>query len=81
MTKRLIFRDELYLSRKKYIINTFCSLKLFSHFRGTIFKALKVLYVTHACTEYLENLPLLEENCGYRCVGWQEKRLWVNNVM
>lgn len=33
---------------------------------GTIFRELNKLYPTHACREYLRNLPLLSKCCGYR---------------
>ncbi|TNN42494.1 Tryptophan 5-hydroxylase 1 [Liparis tanakae] len=32
---------------------------------GVVFKELKKLYPSHACKEYLKNLPLLTEYCGY----------------
>ncbi|KAK7494570.1 hypothetical protein BaRGS_00014223, partial [Batillaria attramentaria] len=33
---------------------------------GTVFSELMKLYPTHACREYLANIPLLVEHCGYR---------------
>ncbi|KAL4697196.1 hypothetical protein H8959_002894, partial [Pygathrix nigripes] len=33
---------------------------------GTVFQELNKLYPTHACREYLKNLPLLSKYCGYR---------------
>ncbi|GFR63607.1 tryptophan 5-hydroxylase 1 [Elysia marginata] len=33
---------------------------------GTVFRELMKLYPTHACREYLANIPLLVEHCGYR---------------
>ncbi|MEJ1287076.1 tryptophan hydroxylase 1 [Cricetulus griseus] len=33
---------------------------------GTIFRELNKLYPTHACREYLRNLPLLSKYCDYR---------------
>ncbi|XP_041354339.1 tryptophan 5-hydroxylase 1-like [Gigantopelta aegis] len=33
---------------------------------GIVFTELMKLYPTHACREYLANLPLLVEHCGYR---------------
>ncbi|XP_046327627.1 tryptophan 5-hydroxylase 1-like [Haliotis cracherodii] len=33
---------------------------------GTVFSELMKLYPTHACREYLSNIPLLVEHCGYR---------------
>ena len=32
---------------------------------ATIYKKLKNLFPTHACTEFNHTLPLLEQNCGY----------------
>ena len=34
--------------------------------RSTIFKKLTELYNKHACSQYLNNFPLLLEHCGYR---------------
>ena len=33
---------------------------------GTVFRELNIIYPTHACREYLKNLPLLSKYCGYR---------------
>ncbi|KAK2147875.1 hypothetical protein LSH36_533g01049 [Paralvinella palmiformis] len=33
--------------------------------RCTIFRELNILYPKYACKEYLQNLPLLKEHCGY----------------
>uniref|UniRef100_W5U8E4 tryptophan 5-monooxygenase n=1 Tax=Ictalurus punctatus TaxID=7998 RepID=W5U8E4_ICTPU len=33
---------------------------------GVVFRELNKLYPTHACREYLRNLPLLTQHCGYR---------------
>ncbi|RUS71624.1 hypothetical protein EGW08_020616 [Elysia chlorotica] len=33
---------------------------------GTVFRELMKLYPSHACREYLANIPLLVEHCGYR---------------
>jgi len=33
---------------------------------GTVYRELNKLYPTHACREYLKNLPLLTKYCGYR---------------
>jgi len=33
---------------------------------GVVFRELTKLYPTHACREYLKNLPLLTKFCGYR---------------
>lgn len=32
---------------------------------GVVFRELTKLYPTHACREYLRNLPLLSKHCGY----------------
>ena len=32
---------------------------------STIYKKLKNLFSTHACSEFNHILPLLEQNCGY----------------
>lgn len=33
---------------------------------GVVFRELTKLYPTHACREYMKNLPLLTKHCGYR---------------
>ena len=33
---------------------------------GVVFRELNKLYPSHACREYLRNLPLLSQHCGYR---------------
>lgn len=33
---------------------------------GIVFRELSKLYPSHACREYLKNLPLLVKHCGYR---------------
>lgn len=33
---------------------------------GVVFRELTKLYPTHACREYLKNLPMLVKHCGYR---------------
>ncbi|XP_023651528.1 tryptophan 5-hydroxylase 1-like isoform X4 [Paramormyrops kingsleyae] len=36
------------------------------HTWAVVFRELNKLYSSHACREYLTNLPLLKEHCGYR---------------
>lgn len=33
---------------------------------GVVFRELNKLYPSHACKEYVRNLPLLTQLCGYR---------------
>ncbi|XP_021496076.1 tryptophan 5-hydroxylase 1 [Meriones unguiculatus] len=72
------FRDHVYRRRRKYFAELALSYKHgdpipkieFTEEEiktwGTIFRELSQLYPTHACREYLRNLPLLSKYCGYR---------------
>uniref|UniRef100_A0A8C2WL08 Tryptophan hydroxylase 1 n=1 Tax=Cyclopterus lumpus TaxID=8103 RepID=A0A8C2WL08_CYCLU len=67
----------VYLKRRKYFADLAMSYKLGDPILrvdftteevrtwGVVFKELKKLYPSHACKEYLKNLPLLTEYCGY----------------
>ncbi|XP_056269538.1 tryptophan 5-hydroxylase 1-like isoform X1 [Pseudoliparis swirei] len=71
------FKDKVYLKRRKYFADLAMSYKLGDPILridftteevrtwGVVFKELKKLYPSHACKEYLKNLPLLTEYCGY----------------
>ncbi|XP_054632626.1 tryptophan 5-hydroxylase 2 [Dunckerocampus dactyliophorus] len=72
------FRDELYRQRRKYFVEVAMKYKFGQPIPrieytpeevrtwGVVFRELNKLYPTHACREYLKNLPLLSQHCGYR---------------
>ncbi|NP_001080923.1 tryptophan 5-hydroxylase [Xenopus laevis] len=72
------FKDNVYRKRRKYFADVAMSYKYgdpIPHIEfteeeiqtwGTVFRELNKLYPTHACREYLKNLPLLSKHCGYR---------------
>ncbi|KAG9331748.1 hypothetical protein JZ751_017264, partial [Albula glossodonta] len=72
------FKDTVYRERRKYFVEVAMNYK-FGHpiprieytpeevrTWGVVFRELTKLYPTHACREYLKNLPLLTKHCGYR---------------
>uniref|UniRef100_A0A671QEN2 tryptophan 5-monooxygenase n=1 Tax=Sinocyclocheilus anshuiensis TaxID=1608454 RepID=A0A671QEN2_9TELE len=72
------FKDNIYRKRRKYFADLAMSYKHgepiprveFTEEEvktwGVVFRELNKLYPTHACREYLNNLPLLTQYCGYR---------------
>ncbi|XP_029141977.1 tryptophan 5-hydroxylase 1 isoform X1 [Protobothrops mucrosquamatus] len=72
------FKDNVYRKRRKYFADLAMNYKhgdpipkvKFTEEEiktwGTVFRELNKLYPTHACREYLKNLPLLSKYCGYR---------------
>ncbi|XP_020390087.1 tryptophan 5-hydroxylase 1 isoform X1 [Rhincodon typus] len=72
------FKDNVYRKRRKYFADLAMEYKYgdpipqveFTEEEvktwGTVFRELTKLYPTHACREYLKNLPLLTKYCGYR---------------
>ncbi|XP_008587843.1 PREDICTED: tryptophan 5-hydroxylase 1 [Galeopterus variegatus] len=72
------FKDNVYRKRRKYFADLAMNYKHghpipkveFTEEEiktwGTVFRELNKLYPTHACREYLRNLPLLSKHCGYR---------------
>uniref|UniRef100_A0A8C5MN56 tryptophan 5-monooxygenase n=1 Tax=Leptobrachium leishanense TaxID=445787 RepID=A0A8C5MN56_9ANUR len=72
------FKDNVYRKRRKYFADVALSYRHgdpiprieFTEEEvktwGTVFRELNKLYPTHACREYLKNLPLLSKYCGYR---------------
>ncbi|KFO18665.1 Tryptophan 5-hydroxylase 1 [Fukomys damarensis] len=72
------FKDNVYRKRRKYFSELAMNYKYgdpipkveFTEEEintwGTVFRELNKLYPTHACREYLKNLPLLSKHCGYR---------------
>ncbi|XP_056273498.1 tryptophan 5-hydroxylase 2-like [Pseudoliparis swirei] len=72
------FKDEVYRERRKYFVEVAMSYRFGQPIPrveytpeevstwGVVFRELTRLYPTHACREYLQNLPLLRQDCGYR---------------
>ncbi|XP_032366834.1 tryptophan 5-hydroxylase 1 [Etheostoma spectabile] len=72
------FQDNIYRKRRKYFADLAMSYKngdpiLRIDFTaeevrtwGVVFRELNALYPSHACREYLNNLPLLTKHCNYR---------------
>ncbi|KAM9301483.1 tryptophan 5-hydroxylase 1 [Gastrophryne carolinensis] len=72
------FKDNVYRKRRKYFADVAMNYKYgdpiprieFTEEEvktwGTVYRELNKLYPTHACREYLKNLPLLAKHCGCR---------------
>ncbi|XP_023682167.1 tryptophan 5-hydroxylase 2 isoform X1 [Paramormyrops kingsleyae] len=72
------FKDTVYRQRRKYFVEVAMNYKFGQPIPrveyssdevktwGVVFRELTKLYPTHACREYLKNLPLLTKHCGYR---------------
>ncbi|KAK2834718.1 hypothetical protein Q7C36_015419 [Tachysurus vachellii] len=72
------FKDNVYRKRRKYFADLAMNYKHgnpIPHIEfteeevktwGVVFRELNKLYPTHACREYLKNLPLLNKYCDYR---------------
>ncbi|XP_057692291.1 tryptophan 5-hydroxylase 2-like isoform X2 [Corythoichthys intestinalis] len=72
------FKDPVYRQRRKYFVEVAMKYKFGEPIPrveytpeevrtwGVVFGELGKLYPTHACKEYLKNLPLLGRHCGYR---------------
>ncbi|OWF47473.1 tryptophan 5-hydroxylase 1-like [Mizuhopecten yessoensis] len=72
------FKDKVYRQRRKYFADIAMAYKYGEPIPrveytqdevrtwGTVFSELLKLYPTHACREFLRNLPLLIDHCGYR---------------
>lgn len=72
------FKDNVYRKRRKYFADLAMTYKHgypiprieFTEEEiktwGTVFRELNKLYTTHACREYVKNLPLLTKHCGFR---------------
>ncbi|XP_056605019.1 tryptophan 5-hydroxylase 1b [Triplophysa dalaica] len=72
------FKDNVYRKRRKYFADLAMSYKHgdpiprveFTEEEvktwGVVFRELNKLYPSHACKEYVRNLPLLTQFCGYR---------------